>query len=233
MYEISPYATFSVTGGRTVSQGHSKTPTRGAHTPSALDYTMQFKTFGHPEGELDLNATAYPILPGGGGFGHVKGKSSWHKQRYYNTDGEFMVVTIITDYVNYFQIDDSTLSKSMTVVASSARLRNARDGTSQETRLIGRNSGPGSGGVRSKNHHSKGGSESDTSLSPTNEFSNAPTYRIPIKHPRELFRPDSSTESNDISPIRERRSNTPRHLNHEPKRSRTRDPMDILQSNNR
>lgn len=87
MYEISPYATFSVTGGRTVSQGHSKTPTRGAHTPSALDYTMQFKTFGHPEGELDLNATAYPILPSGG-FGHVKGKSSWHKQRYYNTDGK-------------------------------------------------------------------------------------------------------------------------------------------------
>jgi Down syndrome cell adhesion protein len=86
MYEISPYATFSVTGGRTVSQSHSKTPTRGAHTPSALDYTMQFKTFGHPE-DLDLNATAYPILPSSG-FGHVKGKSSWHKQRYYNTDGE-------------------------------------------------------------------------------------------------------------------------------------------------
>lgn len=84
MYEISPYATFSVTGGRTVVQGHAKTPTRATHTPSSLDYTMQFKTFGHPEG--DLNATAYPILPSSG-FGHVKGKSSWHKQRYYNTDG--------------------------------------------------------------------------------------------------------------------------------------------------
>jgi hypothetical protein len=122
----------------------------------------------------------------------------------------------------------------MTVVASSARLRNARDGSSQETRLISRNPGPGSVGMRNKNHHTKGGSESDTSLSPTNEFTNAPTYRIPIKHPRELFRPDSSTESNDISPIRERRSNTPRHLNlnHEPKRSRTRDPLELLQSNN-
>lgn len=87
MYEISPYATFSVTGGRTVNQNHSKTPTRGAHTPSSLDYTMQFKTFGHPEG--DLNATAYPILPSG--FGHIKGKSSWHKQRYYNTDGNFLI----------------------------------------------------------------------------------------------------------------------------------------------
>jgi Down syndrome cell adhesion molecule len=82
MYEISPYATFSMSGGRVV-QGHSKTPTRKAHTPSSLDYTMQFKTFGHPES--DLNATAYPILPSG--FGHVKGKPSWHKQRYYNTDG--------------------------------------------------------------------------------------------------------------------------------------------------
>jgi Down syndrome cell adhesion molecule len=92
MYEISPYATFSVTGGRTVVQGHSKTPTRSAHTPSSLDYTMQFKTFGHPEG--DLNATAYPILPSSG-FGHVKGKSSWHKQRYYNTDGnKFVLISL-------------------------------------------------------------------------------------------------------------------------------------------
>jgi Down syndrome cell adhesion protein len=85
MYEISPYATFSVTGGRTVVQGHAKTPTRTT-TPSALDYTMQMRTFGLPEGD-NLNATAYPVLPSGG-FGHVKGKSSWHKQRYYNTDGK-------------------------------------------------------------------------------------------------------------------------------------------------
>lgn len=86
MYEISPYATFSVTGGRTpAGPPHAKTPTRGVNT-STLDYTLQFKTFGHPE-ELDLNATAYPILPNSG-FGHVKGKSSWHKQRYYNTDGK-------------------------------------------------------------------------------------------------------------------------------------------------
>lgn len=91
MYEISPYATFSVTGGRTVAQGHAKTPTRGA-TPSALDYTMQFKTFGHPEG--DLNATAYPVLPSSG-FGHVKGKSSWHKQRYYNGEGGFDLIFLL------------------------------------------------------------------------------------------------------------------------------------------
>lgn len=84
MYEISPYATFSVAGGRTVSNS-AKTPTRGV-TTSTLDYTMQFQTFGHPEGD-NLNATAYPVLPNPG-FGHVKGKSSWHQQRYYNTDGK-------------------------------------------------------------------------------------------------------------------------------------------------
>uniref|UniRef100_T1GJV9 Uncharacterized protein n=1 Tax=Megaselia scalaris TaxID=36166 RepID=T1GJV9_MEGSC len=51
---------------------------------SSLDYTMQFKTFGHPESE-NLNATAYPILSNAG-FGHIKSKSSWHKQRYYEDD---------------------------------------------------------------------------------------------------------------------------------------------------
>lgn len=83
MYEIAPYATFSVSCGRTTSE-LSKTPLRGV-TPSALDYTVQFKTFGHPDGD-NLNATAYPVLPSAG-FGHVKGKSSWQNQRYYNTDG--------------------------------------------------------------------------------------------------------------------------------------------------
>lgn len=234
MYEISPYATFSVTGGRTVVQGHSKTPTRGAHTPSSLDYTMQFKTFGHPEG--DLNATAYPILPSSG-FGHVKGKSSWHKQRYYNTDGNKFCLISLKNLCDSFlpsKADDSTLSKSMTVVASSARLRNARESLpSQETRLISRGASRGP-----KGHHANEGSESDTSISPTNEFSNAPTYRIPVKHSRDIFRPDSSTESNnDQSPIRDRRSNTPRHIGIPEKRSRGREPnnsrsMDMLQSNN-
>lgn len=131
--------------------------------------------------------------------------------------------------------DDSTLSKSMTVVASSARLRNARESLpSQETRLITRVANRGN-----KNLHTNEGSESDTSISPTNEFSNAPTYRIPVKHSRDLFRPDSSTESNnDQSPIRDRRSNTPRHIGVPEKRPRGRDSnnsrsMDMLQSNNR
>lgn len=59
MYEIAPYATFSVSCGRTTSE-LSKTPLRGV-TPSALDYTVQFKTFGHPDGD-NLNATAYPVF---------------------------------------------------------------------------------------------------------------------------------------------------------------------------
>jgi Down syndrome cell adhesion molecule len=154
MYEISPYATFSVAGGRTTSSGHAKTPTRGLNA-SALDYTLQFKTFGHPDAE-NLNSTAYPLLSGSG-FGHVKGKSSWHKQKYYSTD------------------DDSTLSKSMTVVAgsSSARHRNSRDSNNHETRLMSRSS--------SRQQHPHNGSESDASISPVIDFTSAPTYRIPVK----------------------------------------------------
>ncbi|XP_023034507.1 Down syndrome cell adhesion molecule-like protein Dscam2 isoform X1 [Drosophila willistoni] len=187
MYEISPYATFSVNGGRTGAP--AKTPTRAVAAQTPLDYTMQFKTFGHPEGE-NLNATAYPLLPTSG-FGHVKSKSSWHKQRYYNTD------------------DESTLSKSMTIVAGS------QAGHSKK-----------SAGTRSSKNSNAGvvaESESDTSISPSTEFSNMPTYRVPCKSSRsndgravvDMFRPDSSTESNNDqgSPAPERRLNTPRHLN--------------------
>lgn len=97
MYEISPYATFSVSGGRT-GAGQVKTPTRGVNN-STLDYTVQFKTFGHPEGD-NLNATAYPMLPSGG-FGHVKGKSSWHKQRFIGTDGKFNVLNVPAIHDHY------------------------------------------------------------------------------------------------------------------------------------
>ncbi|KPU80416.1 uncharacterized protein Dana_GF18608, isoform B [Drosophila ananassae] len=188
MYEISPYATFSVNGGRTGAP--AKTPTRAVAAQTPLDYTMQFKTFGHPEGD-NLNATAYPLLPSSG-FGHVKSKSSWHKQRYYNTE------------------DESTLSKSMTIVAGS------QAGHSKKS----------SGGRSVKNSATCSGvvaeSESDTSISPSTEFSNMPTYRVPCKSSRssdgravvDMFRPDSSTESNNDqgSPGPERRHNTPRHI---------------------
>lgn len=126
----------------------------------------------------------------------------------------------------------------MTVVASSARLRNARDNIqNQETSLITRGT---ASAKRVKAHHTKDGTESDTSLSPTNEFSNAPTYRIPVKSTRDsLFRADSSTESNnDNSPIRERRTNTPRHISNEKRPRATKDSnnsgsMDMLQCSNR
>ncbi|XP_022215231.2 Down syndrome cell adhesion molecule-like protein Dscam2 isoform X3 [Drosophila obscura] len=188
MYEISPYATFSVNGGRTGAP--AKTPTRAVAAQTPLDYTMQFKTFGHPEGE-NLNATAYPLLPTSG-FGHVKSKSSWHKQRYYNTD------------------DESTLSKSMTIVAGSQAGHSKKSSAGRSAKNAG-----SSVGVVAE-------SESDTSISPSTEFSNMPTYRVPCKSSRssdgravvDMFRPDSSTESNNDqgSPAPERRHNTPRHV---------------------
>lgn len=126
----------------------------------------------------------------------------------------------------------------MTVVAGSARLRNAREILpSQETRLLSR--GANHRVATKKQHHSneEEGSESDTSISPVTDFCNAPTYRIPVKHQRDIFRPDSSTESNnDPSPIRDRRSNTPRHISVPEKRQRSGSKssrsMDLMQSNN-
>lgn len=75
----------------------------------------------------------------------------------------------------------------------------------------------------------RGDSESDdTSGSPCGEFPSGSSYRVPVKPTRgerqtigytgyetllvaDLFRPDSSTESNDVSPLTERR-HTPRHV---------------------
>lgn len=91
-----------------------------------------------------------------------------------------------------FSIDDSTLSKSMTAVAGGSHImKQIRGDNCYDTRLVGRNKsksnlhnqrgvggGGGSGG---------GDSESDTSASPINEFSNAPTYRIPVKSSRGTY----------------------------------------------
>lgn len=87
---------------------------------------------------------------------------------------------------------------------------------------------------RSQQQPTRPESGSDTSVSPVNDFSNTPTYRVPTKtsagagvsaghHPKDahqlMFRPDSSTESNngDQSPVLERRAvagaaGTPRHV---------------------
>ncbi|KRT80459.1 Immunoglobulin, partial [Oryctes borbonicus] len=137
MYEISPYATFSVPGN------HSRSV-----TTSTLDYTMQFKTFGHIEDE-GSNAIIYP---------KHGGKHSWHKHRYYNNEG----------------------------VQQQTRMSTSRIQTAD--------------------------SESDdTSGSPSGDCPTSSNYRVPIKHPRDIFRPDSSTESNEISPLTERR-NIPRQI---------------------
>ncbi|XP_051862940.1 cell adhesion molecule Dscam2 isoform X2 [Drosophila albomicans] len=186
MYEISPYATFNVNGERTGAPAKPASHGLAGHTPH--DYTMQFKTFGHPEGD-NLNATAYPLLPNTR-FGHGKSKSSWPKNRYLNTD------------------DESTLSKSMTIVAGSHSGHSKKLASTRPTNN-------GTSGVVAE-------SESDTSISPSTEFSNMPTYRVPCKSVRgsdgrvvvDMFRPDSSTESNNeqISPLVERRLNTPRHV---------------------
>lgn len=71
MYEISPYATFNDNNERIL-----KTRSRD-RTPSSMDYSLHFRTFGHPENEL--NATAYPLLECTG-FGNAKEKTSWHKK---------------------------------------------------------------------------------------------------------------------------------------------------------
>uniref|UniRef100_A0A182P8T3 Fibronectin type-III domain-containing protein n=1 Tax=Anopheles epiroticus TaxID=199890 RepID=A0A182P8T3_9DIPT len=169
MYEISPYATFNASTGRLCKEPRSL-------NPSNIDYSLQFRTFGHPE--CDLNATAYPLLESTGHMpGHIKGKSSWHKQQFYSTDETPM------------NMPSST--KSIAAKWDDGALR----------RMGQRNFGP-------SNY-----SESDSS-SPINEFSNAPTFRIPSKTPcSNILHHESSTESiKELSPVRDHRANTPRHV---------------------
>lgn len=125
----------------------------------------------------------------------------------------------------------------MTMVAGSqsAGKKSSRN-SSANNKNSSSSSGMTNGGVHCE-------SESDTSISPSTEFSNMPTYRVPCKssssragdarglyipkhfdgglqaerlHPcfiSDMFRPDSSTESNNDqgSPVERARLNTPRH----------------------
>lgn len=71
MYEISPYATFSITGNNSRSV-----------TTSTLDYTMQFKTFGHTD-DHESNVMVCEKSSGN--------KCSWPKHRYCNSsDGKWV-----------------------------------------------------------------------------------------------------------------------------------------------
>ncbi|XP_047351251.1 Down syndrome cell adhesion molecule-like protein Dscam2 isoform X6 [Vespa velutina] len=73
MYEISPYATFSVPGRENRSV-----------TTATLDYTMQFKTFGHLENE-DINTIDYERSS----VDFERSKTPrWHKQRYFPSIAE-------------------------------------------------------------------------------------------------------------------------------------------------
>ncbi|XP_068085516.1 cell adhesion molecule Dscam2 [Anabrus simplex] len=143
LYEMSPYATFAV----------PPDPPRPVNA-ATLDYTVQFKTFGHSEND----SSAHQQPP------HHK------KHRHTASDGE----------------------SGRQSVLSAARHRHSM-----------------------KPHHSlkvenPHDSESDTSGSP----SAASSYRVPVKQTAsrslELYRLDSSTESNETSPLPERRR-TPRH----------------------
>lgn len=71
--------------------------------------------------------------------------------------------------------DDSTLSKSMTIMAGSSQLQSHRNKNKRDIDM--RTNRSKSRSELSHQHDT----ESDTSASPINEFSNMPTYRIPAK----------------------------------------------------
>lgn len=86
----------------------------------------------------------------------------------------------INNHLTCFKLDESTLSKSMTLAAGTSQLQSHRNKSNRnaanDSRLTSRST--------SRNEKTQNGSESDTSGSPTNEFSNTPTYRIPTKSTR-------------------------------------------------
>lgn len=74
--------------------------------------------------------------------------------------------------------DDLTLSKSMTIVASCSQLQSHRNKNKREMDVNRCNRSKSRNEI-TKSHHND--SESDTSCSPVNEFSNMSTYRVPTK----------------------------------------------------
>lgn len=147
--------------------------------------------------------------------------------------------------------DESTLSKSLTMVAGSQSGHSKKSGRDSKSTSSssGGGGGNGSGVVGGSGAVVAGAhceTESDTSISPSTEFSNMPTYRVPCKSTRntdgrvaagayghgghaskpvarylyifsDMFRPDSSTESNNeqSSPV-ERRISGRRQLGEVP-----------------
>lgn len=87
-------------------------------------------------------------------------------------------IEIVDENTRTVSSDESTLSKSMTIMAGSSQLQSHRNKPMRsESRSGNRNV------TRHEiSHHDE--SESDTSASPINEFSNTPTYRVPTKSSR-------------------------------------------------
>lgn len=80
--------------------------------------------------------------------------------------------------IGTFSADDSTLSKSMTILASNSQVQSNRN-KSKRDMDISRCIKSKSRNEITKSHHND--TESDTSISPINEFSNMSTYRVPTK----------------------------------------------------
>ncbi|XP_021937228.1 Down syndrome cell adhesion molecule-like protein Dscam2 isoform X2 [Zootermopsis nevadensis] len=157
IYEMSPYATFAM----------AASPATRELSTTTLDYTVQFKTFGHSENDSGIHQDQMPA-----------GRSSKkHSRHVASSDGE---------------------SSRQIAQQVASRMRHA------SSKPHHRDKQPA---AESAIH---GDSESDTSGSP----SAVSSYRVPIKPPAsrslELYRLDSSTESNETSPLSERHQ-TPRH----------------------
>lgn len=81
MYEISPYATFSV--------GAGPQPSRSV-TAATLDYTLQFRTFGHSENE-GLNP---PPPPPCVGYPNRPARFRQKQRCYHSNDGKLIIYYI-------------------------------------------------------------------------------------------------------------------------------------------
>lgn len=80
MYEISPYATFSMNNAPSAGAGSGGRSV----TASTLDYTVQFRTFGRSEGEALGPAPTRPNL-----HGHDRRSA---KHRSFSSSGEYKMI---------------------------------------------------------------------------------------------------------------------------------------------
>ncbi|KAJ9576974.1 hypothetical protein L9F63_006411 [Diploptera punctata] len=156
IYEMSPYATFAM----------ATTPANRELSTATLDYTVQFKTFGHSENDSGIHQDHLP----------PPRSNKKHSRHIASSDGE------------------SSRQVSQQIAS---RMRHGNPKPHQRDK-------------QTSADNTAHDSESDTSGSP----SAVSSYRVPIKPPAsrslELYRLDSSTESNETSPLSERRR-TPRH----------------------